>query len=436
MPEAYQSRLETEIRQRPLTAVVQTDLNHVEKLQQRWDSVLRVSDTKPGSMKNYNPVLARWNWERLQMPEQRQLFRENEFKNITTALRERHQTKESRLALFVDENNKIRNDAFPDEPYENMLERGRAYREKEGSRDLVREAAEIEGFKKIQILLTSPDTPVGTTFMVISPPSVVKDSPYTHNFVDGYQSAIDPDSGKLILNYVRFSSPIAVEEYAPIAKRLDPEFLQRKKEQEEVTGGNIPMDAWYLQNPFMIPAQEGQTIDSVFQEYFANDIKAMEEDAWHELDQVYLPYKLYLLDQLTKPDFDPIAIAEAYNAMLVSTKKEHHEKRAEAKVVFDAKTHKLENDDYQRIAAFVSRHGRDSVQEVKAGCGNSGGFAFGSNPERTSMILNSVAQFGRQEWFKCPECRYQANGPIGNICPGCGLTKDEYAEQEGVEVCD
>lgn len=39
-----------------------------------------------------------------------------------------------------------------------------------------------------------------------------------------------------------------------------------------------------------------------------------------------------------------------------------------------------------------------------------------------------------QEYFKCPKCEYQADGPIGDKCPGCGLTKEQAAE-EGIKVC-
>lgn len=36
--------------------------------------------------------------------------------------------------------------------------------------------------------------------------------------------------------------------------------------------------------------------------------------------------------------------------------------------------------------------------------------------------------------FTCPKCPYKASGPIGNQCPGCGLTKEQFAE-EGGEIC-
>jgi len=40
--------------------------------------------------------------------------------------------------------------------------------------------------------------------------------------------------------------------------------------------------------------------------------------------------------------------------------------------------------------------------------------------------------------FICPECDFHATGPVGNVCPGCKLTKEDYvkeAAKNGVEIC-
>ena len=50
-------------------------------------------------------------------------------------------------------------------------------------------------------------------------------------------------------------------------------------------------------------------------------------------------------------------------------------------------------------------------------------------------ILNNNSK-DETEWFTCPKCSYKADGPIGNTCPGCGLTKDGYAQESGEPVCD
>jgi hypothetical protein len=424
-------------RYRHLQSVQETDLQKVQMLQNTWNRTLGLEPAASGALDNYNPVLARWNYERLQTDEQRDLFRENELRNITTALRERHQTQESRLELQIDADGKIRYEAFPDEPYEAMLERGQEYRAQHGSKDLERERAEIDGFKKIQSVLTSPDTPVGSTFIVISPPSEVEDSPYMHNFIDGYQSDIDPQTGERVIKYVRFSSPIDTEAYASIAQRFDPEFLTKKAEREESTGQSIPMDAWYLENPFFVPAQDGRTIDTVFTEHFAQDVEAMEEAEWQKIDAIYQPFKLYLLDQLTKENFDPIAIAKAYNILLLSQERENMHIKEDEHVIFDAKNHQLDDDVYKRIAHMAHTHGHESAKEVKAGCGNSGSIAIGSGRSgEADPLANSVGQFGLDkkdgDEQKCGTCGRSSKDNHYH-CPGC--TK-QYSDETSKSADD
>ncbi len=413
------------------------ELDEVKKLQQKWNSTLGLAENLSGELDNYNPVLARWNFERLETDEQREGFRKNELQQITTALRERHNTQESRLQLILDAEGKIRNDAFPEEPYEAMLERGVAYREKQGSKDLAREKAEVKGFAKIQSILSDPETPLGTAFMVISPQSQIEDSPYSHKFIDGYQVDENLQTGERVINYVRFASSIDTDDYASISQRLDPTIFERKEQREQQTGTSIPLDAWYLENPFLIPAQEGQTIDTIFNDNFAMDVEATTEEEWKKLQRIYTPGMLYLLDQITKPDFDPEAIARAYNIMLLSPERNFVPESGEH-IVFDAKSQKLNTDAYRYMAALAERHGHEQAEEREVGCGKSAGIKLGGS--NVDMMLNSVSQFGKgtpeaQEWFSCPKCSFRADGPVGNCCPGCGLTKEAFAEESGIS-CD
>jgi len=64
---------------------------------------------------------------------------------------------------------------------------------------------------------------------------------------------------------------------------------------------------------------------------------------------------------------------------------------------------------------------------------NSLGLSALNNVFSTEFRLKSI---GNQEnqWFTCPKCNYEADGPVGNNCPKCGLTKEEYAKK-GNRVC-
>lgn len=79
------------------------------------------------------------------------------------------------------------------------------------------------------------------------------------------------------------------------------------------------------------------------------------------------------------------------------------------------------------FAEFVNMWGFEPPK-VKGSCpiksGNvmTGGYSF----------LNKIVN---QEWFMCPKCSYKADGPVGNKCPGCGLTKEAYAQETGI-ACD
>jgi len=55
------------------------------------------------------------------------------------------------------------------------------------------------------------------------------------------------------------------------------------------------------------------------------------------------------------------------------------------------------------------------------------------NKGTTINGINSEAQH-----FICPKCDFHATGPVGNVCPGCNLTKEDYvkeAAKNGVEIC-
>lgn len=54
---------------------------------------------------------------------------------------------------------------------------------------------------------------------------------------------------------------------------------------------------------------------------------------------------------------------------------------------------------------------------------------------KLSSLSNLLSLTEDNEWFTCPKCSYKATGPVGDECPKCHLTKDEYAES-GAEVCD
>lgn len=79
-------------------------------------------------------------------------------------------------------------------------------------------------------------------------------------------------------------------------------------------------------------------------------------------------------------------------------------------------------------------HGHESPR-VAGSCGSSSKTQSNGLFNRYEFLMKAIFGEGG-EWFTCPVCHYQADGPIGeNPCPGCGLTKEQYKES-GEEVCD
>lgn len=71
---------------------------------------------------------------------------------------------------------------------------------------------------------------------------------------------------------------------------------------------------------------------------------------------------------------------------------------------------------------------------LRLGCSGGGGSATVSTAggERNGSINK-----GSEEGFSCSECSFKAlaGNPVGDTCPGCGFTKQQYAEKYGV-ACD
>lgn len=69
--------------------------------------------------------------------------------------------------------------------------------------------------------------------------------------------------------------------------------------------------------------------------------------------------------------------------------------------------------------------------KIMGSCGSSGGMQTNGLSSFTNGF-NGLSE--ELEWFTCPKCHYKADGPVGNKCPGCGITKEEFAKDGGV-VC-
>lgn len=374
------------------------DLLEIDKLEAYWNEALGI--TRQEGFYNYHPVLARWRFEQyLKTGGEIARFKLNEAQNVTTALRERDHTRESRLK-FVIEGNKIRAE-FSDEPHEITILRGLNYRITHGSKEVDRERAEVRGSQFIQDILTSEETPVNTKIGVISGHGLTEDTQYADDFVDFYELKED-ESKKRYISYTRFSSTSDYDSYRKVANTLSPNYFD---------GYEGPIDAWFLSHPILIPPSL-EDVDQIFDKYFEEDPEAMEEEKFLERLKIYQPYNQYYLNDLTKPSFNPVAVARDWNVLLSSP--DHKE---------------LQTADIKEMARVVSKFGWMQPAKVMAGCGVSAGFKIDTE---SSIFSNSVAAFGLEDddygsrTFPCPyiDCRkinirWTKNKLISN-CQHCG----------------
>lgn len=86
-----------------------------------------------------------------------------------------------------------------------------------------------------------------------------------------------------------------------------------------------------------------------------------------------------------------------------------------------------------KLPDIVGEYGHEPPKVAGSCPSSSSSSLTSSNILSNKSLLNDL--LGDQEWFHCPKCGYQADGPIGDTCPGCKLTKEEYAQETGVS-CD
>jgi len=87
---------------------------------------------------------------------------------------------------------------------------------------------------------------------------------------------------------------------------------------------------------------------------------------------------------------------------------------------------------FLRLANLVDKFGhRPPV--VAGSCGSTDGKSS-SNSLTSTSGSESLARgvFGEAEGFTCPKCLKPADGPVGDTCPNCGITKDEFIKEGGV----
>lgn len=102
---------------------------------------------------------------------------------------------------------------------------------------------------------------------------------------------------------------------------------------------------------------------------------------------------------------------------------------------------------YQHDSSNISYYPRKTfgnvLQEVseRPGCAGGGKKVTSVSTmggDRGALVRDSDILSDSDEPFTCPSCKQTADGPVGNTCPNCGLTKEKYvedAQEAGKQVC-
>lgn len=146
------------------------------------------------------------------------------------------------------------------------------------------------------------------------------------------------------------------------------------------------------------------------------------------------PLKAYVSQRIT--DFDDDTRGDLETAMGLTALKLMHEIRPPKQQQTQMEPGRDYDPEFRGVSQFDAQETLEEMRKI-AGC------AGGGNKKK-EIVTSVTPRLGfqdpkdddEQEWFNCPKCGYKADGPIGNTCPGCNLTKDEYAAEEGAIVCD
>lgn len=316
--------------------------------------------------------------------------------NLESALGERFNLQISQVVYRI-EDSRIISDEH-DEPFLDVIKRGQKYREENGSRDLEREQAEVEGFEKVQEILTDPEHQ-DAKVIIISPKGQA-DSMYQHNFFDVYEKRGD----RIIMS--RYASSASYEEFREAAEHLDP-FNSIDQN---------PEDADFIKNPLVTYKNLGEIL-----EFLKLDESAMIQSEYQKLIETVAALRLSYLNAL------------------------YHQKYEEAEKIFRATLNLADdiilNRDYDYLlrnqiltmvpAALVATYGLRQPRPVLAGCGLQTSFAGQNTREFLSTLfpysVSSFASFGQNvnedtSDFPCPRCGHIITYGAGiKECPRCEL---------------
>ena len=313
------------------------------------------------------------------------------------------------------------------EALEEIYERGRKYRKRNGSseHDQKREEAEVIGFKQIQRVLLDDATPEGTMMLSISPPGG-KDSIYNHNFYDVFTKKRN-EKGEIEIESRRYSSGLEREEYVKKAEGLQSDYFMQTG---AFTG---PLDAHFLAHPIKIDPRSAyiKSADQLHKEFHKTH-ESLSEKEFQAVLRVITPLMLAYIAVLADDSSNIKDRNMTYDAILNKADEvidvlKGKGKAEYSKVYTDERVREI---DKREIWLLAQR----PVRAVDTGCGfsagasSSGGTSGGIFGSAFSVReFSSSGSFGEDRYgkrsFECPSCDRTNTRPYNQLlkeCQHCG----------------
>lgn len=306
--------------------------------------------------------------------------------------------KYSYLLKFSD--GKIRN-PYTNDSMEEVSQRAIDLKVKK-ARSSIREKAEKKGFQSLDRQLVYSES--GDTIIWVSPPGPKEEGYGDYGFV--YFGKVK--EGSLEEKNIKMTA-IRVE---------SPSIEQFRKAIYMITGENENFEfaEEFLESPKVINQDlKEDYVDAILKRVFDFEPNEKEQEKFRQIIKKMFPLIYDFSKNPRRSRYDLYAL-ENYALEL---KRDYD--------FFDRKT----PSNLQDLAVVY----RDEPPKVMGSCGSTSA----NDNFKTSNIFNSLSSlsnlFSEDEWFTCPKCRYKADGPVGDKCPGCGLTKEDYAKETGGETC-
>ncbi len=301
------------------------------------------------------------------------------------------------------------------ESMEQMSQRAINLKNREG-KSSVREQAEKIGFQKLDRQLQQAKT--GTSIIWLSPMGAKEEGYGDYGFVFVGKVNTDSSEKRISMTAIRIENP-TIEQF----NRINEEAGQEKTAYQKAED--------FLANPKVLQNLPEKSLDFILKKVFEFKPNEKVQKMFDYIIDKMKPIISDLADLLKNPwktREEKMRGVHSVENYAIKLQADYESSGNEQVIYMKSNNHNL------RVMDIVKEYGHEPPK-VLGSCGTTpskDGFST-SNIFGKALGLNNM--ISQEEWFNCPKCEYKADGPIGNTCPGCGLTKEAYAKETGV-VCE